>query len=130
MSMSQLCNEKPTGKYLKVNTNIIEKPFINDLLIYPCGPPEEFVQPDSEDILQKWKKLKDLHSLSRGPNNNSLIMYTYKKEAITNFITLKPLELIENVFEEFLWEIRIPNEVKKECEPPATSESVESDYIF
>lgn len=128
INMGELCKEKPNGMYLTVNTNkFIKTPLINNLLTYPCSPPEKFVQPDSKDALQKWEELQTLFAVSRGANDESLIVYQYKHET-SNSIKFKPVELIKNVFEEFLREIRIPKTFKEECEFPVIPEQVEHNF--
>lgn len=114
-NVGELCDNKPAGWFWQVAI------FNQLLLIYPCSPSKDFIHPDflnnPEVIHKSWNQLQNLYAVSRGPDNNSLILlkYNYIRNAAIIFgIT----EFIVNIYEEFLWEIQIPKEFEEICARP------------
>lgn len=118
-SVGALCSEKPAPVTKEV---YIEEPteaypqrnkFQTD--VYFCS---------SSDISRytTWYSVKDIYALMEGPEDNSLIVLEHKLNPVHTSIILTPVELIENVSEEFLNEIYMPGYFEDDCTPPPSEE--------
>lgn len=120
LNLDELCNEKPVGWSWKVDTYYNSILANQQLLVYPCSPSKMFVPPDSLDLTivnKKRTELKNLYALSRGPDDNSLVLLKYKSVS-DNYMSFMITKFIENVYMEFLWEIQIPQEFEELCREP------------
>lgn len=120
LHIGNLCLEKPAvvtkDVYIKQPTDAYPEGHKFQTDVYPCMNSHEYATNTSLIFLQK------VYALMKGPKNNSLIVLAHKRSSVDHSVILIPVELIDNVSNEFLYEIYIPHRYEKDCTPPPFEE--------
>lgn len=118
-----LCLQKPAAVtknvYIKQPTIVYPEGHKFQTDVYPCMNSHEYATNTS------WTFLQNMYALMKGPKDNSLIVLAHKESSVDRSVILIPIELIDNVSKEFLYEIYVPDLYEEDCTPP-TSEEQES----
>lgn len=109
--------EKPTKMKPNVHSFVAR--------IYPCNEYITEITP-TNPTPELLSKLNNSYALMKGIQNDSVIVLAHEINRNDNSLILRPVELIRNVYKEFLEDIYLPKHSFPECYRESSSTQEES----